>query len=155
MAASTFDALEASRKLKQAGIDDQHAEAIADQLRSAAGADLDQLATKAELRDLATRDDIAGLRGDLGMVQRDVASLVGELRIVKWAMAFQGAVSLATLAAVLGLAWKVAPMTDPQLFSIIGSVIGSAGAIGISLSDRASCASIARIDRVQSEGDAD
>ena len=109
MAASTFDALEASRKLKQAGIDDQHAEAIADQLRSAAGADLDQLATKAELRDLATRDDIAGLRGDLGMVQRDVASLVGELRIVKWAMAFQGAVSLATLAAVLGLAWKLVP----------------------------------------------
>ena len=52
MAASTFDSLEASRKLKQAGIEQQHAEAIADQLRSAAGADLNQLATSANLAEL-------------------------------------------------------------------------------------------------------
>ena len=95
MVASTFDALEASRKLKQAGIEQQHAEAIADQLRSAAGADLEQLATKADLKNLATTEQLA--------------TLTGELRIVKWAMAFQGAVSLATLAAVLGLAWKLVP----------------------------------------------
>ena len=62
MAASTFDALEASRKLKQAGIDEQHAEAIADQLRSAAGAKLDQLATKADLQQLAERSSRQGAR---------------------------------------------------------------------------------------------
>ena len=52
MAASSFDALEASRKLKQAGIEQPHAEAIADQLRAAAGADLNQLATRADLAEL-------------------------------------------------------------------------------------------------------
>ncbi len=95
MAASTFDALDASRKLKQAGIEQQHAEAIADQLRAAAGADLNKLATKADLKTLATAEQFS--------------TLAAELRIVKWAMAFQGAVSLATLAAVLGLAWKLVP----------------------------------------------
>ena len=34
-------------------------------------------------------------------------SLVAQLRTVKRAMALQGAVSLATRAAVLGLAWKL------------------------------------------------
>ena len=101
MAASTFDALEASRKLKQAGIEDHQAEAIADQLRSAAGADLDQLATRADLNRVETT-----LAADLHRVE---TTLTAELRIVKWAMAFQGAVSLATLAAVLGLAWKLVP----------------------------------------------
>ena len=57
MATSTFDALEASRKLRQAGIDDQHAEAIADQLRRAAGADLDQLATRSDVSRLVTRGE--------------------------------------------------------------------------------------------------
>ena len=45
-------------------------------------------------------------------------------------------------------------MTDPQLFSIIGSVIGSAGAVGISLAVLILRAT-SRIDRVQSEGAAD
>ena len=102
MAASTFDALEASRKLKQAGIEQQHAEAIADQLRSAAGADLEHLAAKTDLQNLATTDQMTA-------VTEQMATITGELRIVKWAMAFQGAVSLATLAAVLGLAWKLVP----------------------------------------------
>ena len=56
--------------------------------------------TKHEL--LATKDDIATL-------QRDVATLTARFDIMKWAMVFQGAVSLATLAAVLGLAWKLVP----------------------------------------------
>ena len=54
MATSTFDALEASRKLKQAGIEQPHAEAIADQLRAAAGTDIQQLATKADVSQLVT-----------------------------------------------------------------------------------------------------
>ena len=66
------------------------AEAHAEQLRAAAGADLEQLANKEDLARVET-------------------TLTAEMRIVKWAMAFQGAVSLATLAAVLGLAWKLLP----------------------------------------------
>lgn len=84
MAASTFDSLEASRKLKQAGIDDAHAEAIAEQLRTAAGADLEHLATKADLQQLATREQVAGL--------------AGEFRIMKWIMGFFGVVMLAIAA---------------------------------------------------------
>ena len=45
-------------------------------------------------------------------------------------------------------------MTDPQLFSIIGTVLGSAGAVGISLAVLILRAT-SRIDRVQSEGAAD
>ena len=88
MAASTFDALEASRKLKQAGINEEHAEAIADQLRSAAGADLDQLATKADLQQLAGKEGI-------GHLSEQLAGLAGEFRIMKWVMGFFGVVMLA------------------------------------------------------------
>lgn len=91
MAASTFDALEASRKLKQAGIEDQQAEAIADQLRNAADARLEQLATKADLAQLATTDQITGLVGEF-------RGLAGELRIMKWLMGFFGTLSLAMAA---------------------------------------------------------
>ena len=93
MAASTFDALEASRKLQQAGIEQQHAEAIADQLRSAAGADLNQLATKA---------DVAAVKSDVAAVKSDVTWL-------RWGLGVNIAITLATLAAVLSLAWTLIP----------------------------------------------
>ena len=90
MTTSTFDSLAAMRALEAAGVARNQAEAHAEQLRAAAGADLEQLANK---------DDLA----------RVETTLTAEIRIVKWAMAFQGAVSLATLAAVLGLAWRLLP----------------------------------------------
>ena len=82
MAASTFDALEASRKLKQAGIEQQHAEAIADQLRAAAGADPNQLATRV-----------------------DMAAVNSDLNWLRWGLGVNIAITLATLAVVLRLAW--------------------------------------------------
>ena len=88
MTTSTFDSLAAMRALEAAGVNRNQAEAHAEQLRAAAGADLEQLANKDDLKRVET-------------------TLTAEMRIVKWAMAFQGAVSLATLAAVLGLAWKL------------------------------------------------
>ena len=47
---TAFDALEAAHELKLAGLDENQAEAIAKVCRSAAGADLGQLATKSDLR---------------------------------------------------------------------------------------------------------
>ena len=82
MAASTFDALEASRKLKQAGIDQEHADAIAEQLRAAAGTDPTQLATKA-----------------------DMAAVNSDLNWLRWGLGVNIAITLATLATVLSLAW--------------------------------------------------
>ena len=90
MTTSTFDSLAAMRALEAVGIDRNQAEAHAEQLRAAAGADLEQLATK----------------DDLKRIER---TLTVEMRILKWAMAFQGLISFATLAAVLGLGWRLLP----------------------------------------------
>lgn len=49
MTSTSFDALAAARALKEVGVPDNHAEATAEQLRLAAAADRDQLATKADL----------------------------------------------------------------------------------------------------------
>ena len=88
MTTSTFDSLAPMRALEAVGVDRNQAEAYAEKLRAAAGADVGHLASKEDLTGVET-------------------ALTAELYIVKWAMAFQGAVSLATLGAVLGLAWNL------------------------------------------------
>ena len=55
MPASTFDPLTAMRALVAAGVDRNQAEAHAEQLRDAAAADLDQLATKKDVAELAAK----------------------------------------------------------------------------------------------------
>ena len=89
MATSTFDTLAATRALEAAGVERKQAEAHAEQLRTAAGADLDQLATKADLERLATKERVTGPQG--------------EFRIMKWVMAFQGAVILAIAGRLFGV----------------------------------------------------
>ena len=49
MKTNTFDSLAAARALEAAGIERQQAEAFAEQLRSAAGADRGELVTRGEL----------------------------------------------------------------------------------------------------------
>ena len=49
MTANTFDSLAAARKLEDAGLDRVQAEAIAEELRTAAGADRGELVTRGEL----------------------------------------------------------------------------------------------------------
>ncbi len=63
MTASTFDTLAVARELKAAGIEAGQAEAIAAQIRAAAIAGRDELATKGDLAVL--RSEFATLRGDL------------------------------------------------------------------------------------------
>lgn len=46
---AAFDTLAAARALKDAGMDPDHAEAVAEMRRAAASADRDQLATRADL----------------------------------------------------------------------------------------------------------
>ena len=58
MTASTFDALAATRDLEAAGIERRQAEAIAEGMREAAGADRDELATKADI-DTLRRETLA------------------------------------------------------------------------------------------------
>ena len=84
MRSSTFDALAAARKLEAAGVERSHAEAIADQLRAAAGADLDELATKGDLAELG-------------------AELGAELRMMRWPVSFLAALTLAVAARLFGI----------------------------------------------------
>ena len=79
--ASSFDTLAATRALEAAGIERKQAEAHDEQLRAAAGADLDQLATKDDLEKAVTR-------------------LEGSHTLLKWMMGF-------TLAFVVTIAWRV------------------------------------------------
>jgi len=80
MAASTFDTLAAARALEAAGVDRKQAEARAEQLRAAAGADLESLATKA-----------------------DLAVITAKLGILQWVMAFQAALILAIAGRLFGI----------------------------------------------------
>ena len=55
MNASSFNPLAVARELKAAGIEADHAEAIAEGIRQGASADRDDIATKADLANLGLR----------------------------------------------------------------------------------------------------
>ena len=107
MLATAFDPLAAARDLKAAGFEPEQAEALAAQLRFAAGADHADLATKADIEALkgdieslrtATKADIAELRadtqGDLAelesrlrtAIQADITGLRTELGTIRWSV---------------------------------------------------------------------
>ena len=82
MATTAIDTLRYARKLKEAGVPSDQAEAMAD----AIGSELvEQLATKADLR-----ASVDLLRTDLG----------GAIRLLQWMLGF-------TLAFVVAVAWRV------------------------------------------------
>ena len=63
MNGTTFDALDATKALREAGFGDRQAEAVAGVVRRAVNADRDTLATKADV--VAVRSDLATLRADM------------------------------------------------------------------------------------------
>jgi len=87
MSATSFNPLAVARDLKATGIDTDQAEAIAEGMRQAAGADRDTLATKADLDSTA-----AAIRAELGAV---------EIRLVKWGIGLALGVAGLTAAVVL------------------------------------------------------
>ena len=114
--ATAFDPLAAARSLKDAGFESEQAEALAAQLRFAAGADHADLATKADLKadlaelradfkaDLAelqatTKADLAALRADMQAdnaelekrLRADLDGLRSELGTVRWAVGLMAA----------------------------------------------------------------
>ena len=96
-----FDALAASQELREAGVENRQAEAIAAAMRRAAAAGRGGLATKADLDVLGARVDagFAGLRADIA---------ASEARIYR-ALWIQGAgvvavmTGLVSIAALLGM----------------------------------------------------
>ena len=101
MTASTFNALAAARNLKAAGIEAEHAEAIAEEMReaadAAASADLADSATKADLADLEAR--LMNTLATKTELYREIAALRSEMR---WMFTFQGALILAIAAKLFG-----------------------------------------------------
>ena len=66
MTATAFDTLAAARDLKAAGIEPEHAEAIAEGMRRAATANRDALATKSDIP--TVKSEITTLRWMFGFV---------------------------------------------------------------------------------------
>ena len=87
-----FDALTAARDLKAAGVEAEQAEAIAEGMRRAAGADRADLATKTDLADLETRLRAA--------TKADIETLRSELR---WMLGFLAALIFAMAAKLFGI----------------------------------------------------
>ena len=90
MTASTFNALAAARDLEASGIERRQAEAIAEGMRQAAGADRAELATKADLAHFATKADL----------YREIGALRSEMR---WILGFLAALILAMAAKLFGI----------------------------------------------------
>ena len=109
MLATAFDPLAAARDLKAAGFESEQAEALAAQLRVAAGADHADLATKADVAALRTamKADVAELKGDVAALRTemkaDVASLRAELGTIRWAVGLMAAFTFAIGLRVFGL----------------------------------------------------
>ena len=99
MTASTFDALAATRDLEAAGIERRQAEAIAEGMRQAAGADRAELATRGDIDALRreTKADLAELRA---ATRADLETLRSELR---WMLGFLAALILAMAAKLFGI----------------------------------------------------
>ena len=77
MNGTTFDALAATKTLREAGFGDRQAEAVAGVMRSAVDADRGALATKADLDKLETRLTVRFFGGLFGMGGVLVAVMAG------------------------------------------------------------------------------
>ena len=92
MTATTFNPLAVARDLKAAGIEAEHAEAIAGAVHQAVGADR---------ADLATKGDIDALRKETKAdLHREIGTLRSELR---WILGFLAALILAMAAKLFGI----------------------------------------------------
>ena len=74
MTGAAFDTLEAARRLRDAGLTQEHAEAIASMGREAAQADREELATKADVH--AVKADLAALEVRLTWRMVGLAALI-------------------------------------------------------------------------------
>lgn len=87
---AAFDTLAAARDLETAGMDRAQAEAVAGAIRAGQG-------------ELATRGDLDALRT---ATQADLAAVRSDITGLRWIVGINIAISLATLAAVLAMAFR-------------------------------------------------
>ena len=76
MNATTFDTCAAAKHLRDAGFDEDQAEAAVTMVRDAIGSDRDQLATKADIAHCATKEDLANAVNRMLLAQFAIAGLL-------------------------------------------------------------------------------
>ena len=86
MTATTFNPLAVARDLKAAGIEAEHAEAIAGAVHQAAGADRADLATKGDI-DALRKETKADLHREIGTLRSELRWILGFLAALIFAMA--------------------------------------------------------------------
>ena len=77
MTSTDFDTLSAAKRLREAGFNEDQAEAIAEGMRKAATADRSELATKADLA--ALKADLAAVRIEMRIYGIIVLAIAGKL----------------------------------------------------------------------------
>lgn len=83
MTAIAFDTLSASKRLREAGMDERAAEAIVELVQQTAQmSDISNLATKDDIRDLATKTEVAALatKPELQATNAEIRAATLELR---------------------------------------------------------------------------
>jgi hypothetical protein len=71
---AAFDTLSASKRLRDAGVEERAADAIVELVQSATHfPDISDLATKADIADMATKADIAEMKADIADTRREMA----------------------------------------------------------------------------------
>ena len=88
--AVTFDTLAAARDMEHAGLKREAAEAVASAIRAGQG-------------ELATKGDLDALRT---ATQADIAAVRSDINGLRWVVGINIAISLATLAGVLAMAFR-------------------------------------------------
>ena len=126
MELATFDTLTAAAALRKAGIEEAHAAAIVQTVRSAVtegvSTKADIAEVKAEIAELRaeTKADIAELRAEtkaeIGEVKADIAQLKGDVSAlssrvtaIQWVIGIQFALSLAMAAKLFGIVGGAGP----------------------------------------------
>ena len=73
----TFDTLKIAKRLKSAGFDDDHAEAVTGVLRETRDGDLSRVATREEMN-----AGFAALRAEMAILRRDLTIRLGGMLVI-------------------------------------------------------------------------
>jgi len=106
MSAITFDSLTAARDLREKGIPQEHADAIANAIRISKDTDFSHLATKEELNNFKSelRADFAELKGEL---KTSIAE--GNANTIKWVVSIVLGTGLVQTIAVIYTVLSIVP----------------------------------------------
>ena len=109
-----FDTLTAARRLKKVGMEESHAEAVAESLRDAVTGSV------------ATKRDLDAAKAEL---REEITAVKAETRSLKWLMVFLVGLVLVLVGQLFAILWRRGPLRPPPCrFPRPGCTCGSEGA---------------------------